>query len=642
MGRRLAAIMFTDLVGSTSLAQTDEKDALALLREQGALARPVLDAYHGRLVKSTGDGMLVEFANALDAIECAVEFQRRVHERSTRDGRIPLQVRIGIHVGDVESEGTDILGDAVNIAARIEPLAEAGGISLSGPVYDQVSNKAPYQFEKLGPKTLRGVVKPMEIYRVVLPWAASGGLRPREVSGPPRLAILPLANMSSDPENEYFADGVTEELISTASKVPELGVISRTSVMTFKKPGTPLREIGRQLEADWVLEGSVRKSGSRVRITVQLIHAGADRHLWTESYDRNLEDIFAVQSEIAQKVASELRIRLGDEDRERIRKPPTQDARAHLFYLRGMASTEQGTAEGYHAAIESFQAATREDPMYALAYLRLANCYGILSTWEDLPPREARPRQEAAVQRALEIDPSLAEAHLSLAELRAGPPRWELTASAQETARARELNPNLVGAHLIWGYLSFLSGKREEGLSSLEKALSLDPLSPRTIEQVATAYLYLGDPEGAAALFERSLGIDANRAFARNNLGVCRAFQGRSDEAIAEIRKSIEMDRGYSAAQRADLVYVLVRAGRVEEARDALEELLEHYRTRAAGSYAIASAYASLGQPDQAFEWLETAYREQVATLRLLPLDYPFVGLRDDPRFRAMLARIGH
>lgn len=639
MARRLAAIMFTDVVGSTQLAQRNEPAALELLRQQAELAQPVLAAHHGRLVKSTGDGMLVEFQNALEAVQCAVELQRRIHERGLRNEKPELQMRIGIHVGDVEETGTDILGDTVNVAARMEPLATPGGICFSSVVYAHIRNKTPYAFDRLGPRALKGVLEPVEIYRVALPWE-----RPAALSGDPgprRLAVLPLANLSSDPENEYFADGMTEELISTISKVPRLDVISRTSVMRFKGTGTSMEEIARQLNAGWILEGSVRKAGQRVRTTVQLIEATADRHLWSERYDRGLEDVFEVQSEIAQRVADELRILLTEDTREEMRKVPTQDTEAHLFYLKGRALEAQSSVEGCAAAIREYERAVAQDPRYAMAHVGLANCYFWLGYWEGVPAEESARKVEAAARRAIEIDPGLAEAHLAMAEAvmsRPGAPPAEVRS---EIMRAIQLNPSLPAAHLHLAMLTRAAGgDPEEARASAERALELDPLSTTVMEVAATCFLYVGKIERAARLFEETLRLDPTLALARTNLGICHVLRGRFDEGIAEIRKSIQMDRGFSATARADLVLALVRAGRADEATEVINELLEHRKTHRTGAVALGLAYARLGDLDRAFEWLETAREEHSTYLAELPGELDLENLRKDPRYPRFLERL--
>jgi len=290
--------MFTDMAGYTALGQRNESLSLAMVEEQRRLIRPLLDKHRGREVKTMGDAFLVEFHSALDAVRCAYDIQRVTRELNfslPEDRRLGL--RIGVHLGDVIGSTNDVQGDAVNVASRIEPLAEDGGVALSRQVYDHIQNKFELPLTSLGLKPLKNVSAPLEVYKVVMPWekerASSPELNAR------RIAVMPFANMSPNPGDEYFADGMTEELISTMSKIQQFEVISRTSVMQFKKNPKPMKEVARELDAGTVIEGSVRKSGSRLRVTVQMIDAARDRHTWAESYDRDLKDVFSIQSEIS-------------------------------------------------------------------------------------------------------------------------------------------------------------------------------------------------------------------------------------------------------------------------------------------------------------------------------------------------------
>jgi adenylate cyclase len=635
MTRRLAAIMFTDMVGSTQLAQRDERAALQLLRDQESLARPILEAHRGRLVKSTGDGFLVEFGNALDAVECAVEFQRSAFERSTED-RQPLRVRIGIHVGDVESEGTDILGDAVNIAARIEPIAEEGGICLSGPVYDQVSNKVPYTIEKLGPKNLKGVARPIDVYRVLLPWGGAPSVAPPGNGGTRRLAVLPLANMSSDPENEYFADGMTEELISTISRVPNLSVISRTSVMPFKKPGTSLKEIGRQLDAGWLLEGSVRKAGTRVRITVQLIQSSSDHHLWAQSYDRGIEDVFAIQSEIAEKVAAELEIRLATAPLSAPAVRETRDMAAYLAFLQGQALVWKLDEEPLRQSLRFFERAIEQDPSFSRAYAGAARAYKQLGDEGFMAWSEAIKSGRAAAQRALSIDPDVAEAHVMLAEFAfmadEGISRVEAGAK-----RALELNPNLGEAHDLLGQAAAYRGDLDGYVRHIEAAYHLDPLSPLTIRYLGQAYFLAGRADDALAHWKRTLHLDplssyrgmADYYLAKGDLdGAETAVQKM--EQLAPDSEWTQLNRGYLAALRGDRATAL----------ETIKKLDSSHGPGWARSQSAGFVYYALGDFDRFFEYMYTAARDHTLTLNRVLYSPLFVEARKDPRFHQLLAML--
>ncbi len=636
MSRRLAAIMFTDLVGSTQLAHRDEKAALQLLHDQENLTRPMLGAHRGRLVKSTGDGMLVEFGNVLDAVEFAVDFQRRAFERSANDQRPPLRVRIGIHVGDVESEGDDILGDAVNIAARIEPIAEAGGICLSGPAYDQISNKIPYTIEKLGPKSLKGVARPIDVYRVLLPWAAAPQVTVSENGSNRRLAVLPLANMSSDPENEYFADGMTEELISTISRVPTLSVISRTSVMPFKKPGTPLKDIGRQLDAGWLLEGSVRKAGNRVRITVQLIQSSSDHHLWAQSYDRGIEDVFAIQSEIAEKVAAELQIRLAPTSLSLAPHRETQDTAAYLLFLQGQALVYRREEEPLRQALGFFEQTIAKDPTFARAHAAAARAYQQLGNEGFIAWSEAIKSGRAAAQRALSISPDLAEAHVMLAEI-AFMADEGVSAVEAEAQRALALNPNLGEALDLLGQAAATRGDLDAYVRHIEAAYRLDPLSPFTIGFLGNAYMFAGKAEEAMEHWKRTLHLDPLSAY--RGMADYYLAKGDLDAAEAVVRKMEQLspdgewthlNRGYLSALRGDSA----------TAHEMIKKLDATHGPGWARSQSAGLVYFALGDLDRFFEYMFTAVRDHTIQLTRLLYSPLLAEARNDPRFRQLLAML--
>ncbi|MFH1609577.1 MAG: adenylate/guanylate cyclase domain-containing protein, partial [Candidatus Bipolaricaulota bacterium] len=333
-GRRLAAIMFTDVAGFSALAQRDEKLALELLEEHRSLIRPLIAHCEGTEIKTMGDGFLIEFPGALQAVRCAIELQRALRSYSaTHPPERSLQVRIGIHLGDVEHREGDVFGDGVNIAARIQPLAEPGGICVSGQVFDQVENKLETRFACLGPQTLKHIARPVAVYRIVPPWEDPPPKgRPRQKSPSPShkrsIAVLPFANMSADPENEYFSDGIMDDILAQLTKIGSLKVISRTSVMRYKGTDKSLREIADELGVATVLEGTARRAGDRVRIVAQLIDAETDEHLWAETYDRDLTDIFAIQTEVATQIAQALEARGTQAEQERIEKRPTEKMEA--------------------------------------------------------------------------------------------------------------------------------------------------------------------------------------------------------------------------------------------------------------------------------------------------------------------------
>ncbi len=465
--------MLTDIAGYTAMTQADEQLALELLSEHALLLRDRFASHQGREVKGTGDGFLVEFPSALDAVRCAIDIQEALHERNaTVPEDRSLRLRIGIHLGDVVHRGDDVFGDGVNITSRVEPLAQPGGISISRQVYDQVWNKLQLPLVSLGEQELKNVKACIEVFRVVLPWEAATEEGVTACAAPEadrlRIAVLPLVNISPDPADAYFADGMTEELIYSLSKICCFRVIAQTSVIPYRGVKKPASVVGRELRVGTLLEGSVRKAGPRVRITLQLIDAQSEEHLWSEAYDRDLEDLLAVQSDVAQRVAEALQVRLAPREKERLDAQATGDLDAYMLYLKGRHFWNAHTPDGARKAIELFLAAIALDPDYALAYSGLADAHSLLS--------DRRKAMEAA-EKALALDPGLAEAHASLGLIREEFSR-DIAGAEEELQHAIALNPSYAMARHWYAMLLAVEGRSEEALAQLRKALELDPFSP--------------------------------------------------------------------------------------------------------------------------------------------------------------------
>jgi TolB-like protein/Tfp pilus assembly protein PilF len=640
--RRLAAIMFTDMVGYTALSQSDESQALKVLERHNRLLRPFFPRFNGREVKAIGDSFLVEFISALDATNCAIEIQRFLHDynMSSRD-EWKITLRIGVHLGDVEQSGADILGDAVNIASRLQPLAEPEGICVSDQVFGQVRNKISRPLVKMEPRELKNVRYQVDVYKVVMPWEKEGAETEAQLDSK-RIAVLPFVSMSPDPNDEYFADGMTEELISRVSSISELNVISRTSVMQYKGKSKPIGEIGRELKAGTILEGSVRKADSFVRVTAQLIDTTKDKHLWSQNYDRELKNVFAIQSDIAQSVAEALRIRLLEEDVQKIGRLPTKSMEAHDLYLKGRFYLHRGYSEpDLRAAKEYFEQAIKNDNTYALAYASLADVYNLFGLYDITPSVEAFSKAEELSRKAVSLDGSLPEGHLSLSNVLRF--RRDLDGALKEMELALQLGPNSAEAHVtasfLFGHIPRMTGRV---LEESRKALELDPLSSSTLQLVGSTYLYnVGRVDEALDLYQKAVALDSTNAFALGNLGMCYVRKGLYDKGIYEIKRAIEVSGQSNPYTLSDLAYALAKAGRTAEARETITKLIQYQETHGTGSTALASAYASVGEKEEALKWLEVAYTEQSGYLSQLAFEFGFEDLRSDPRFRAFLKRIG-
>ena len=633
--RRLAAIMFTDMVGYTASTQTDETRALELLHDQEEVIRPLVTAYNGREIKSTGDGFLVEFDSALKATQCAVDIQREIYERNAHAGAAPYQIRIGIHLGDVEPHGTDILGDAVNIAARIEPIAEPGGVCVSGAVYEQIWNKVSDRLEKLPPKTLKGVQAPMDVYRVVLPWSAPEPLP--ATLGSTGLAVLPFTNISSDPRDEYIADGLTEELITVLAHVRELRVIARTSVTPYKSTSKGVLQIGTELGVSSVLEGSVRKAGNRLRITVQLIDVATQGHVWAITYDRELDDVFAIQTEIAKRVAKHLRVNVGAAEEAHLEVRPPVRPDSYLAYLKGrtlLHGTSRGSLE---AAKKQFDLAIAQDPKNAAAHSGLADVLRVMGWLYPGTPRsewDVNGRRLAA--RAIELDPNLAEAHTSLALI-----QWddfEYPAAEKEFRLALSLSPNYSLAHHWYAVLLEDEARGDEALRELMLADAADPLWSYNLFNLARLLSWLGRLDEALP-WTQKLG-EVEPAGTQYHVALAQYYLARTDlkRCLEEFHRLEEME----AEPRWKSVFrswYLALSGEKEQTRALLrsEEELPEFPSTASD---IAMVYAELDDLDECFHWLEKAIRTHNVPLHPFRLYPRFAHVRSDPRFQGLLKKM--
>ena len=635
MPRRLAAIMFTDVVGFTASAQADEAGALSRLREQEGIVRPLFLPFGGREIKSTGDGFLVEFESALKATECAVEIQRRLQERNAREPGAPILLRIGIHVGDVEEGGGDIFGDAVNVASRVVPLSEPGGVCLSSHVYAHVHNKVPYPLEKLPAQALKGVREGFDVYRVVLPWSKAGGPHAAG-SSLPRIAVLPLANISPDRENEYFADGLTEELITVLSQIRGLRVISRTSVNQYKGTTKPVAQIGSELGADSVLEGSVRKAGDQLRIAVQLIDTKTDEHRWAQTYDRKLENVFAIQAEVAERTAGALKVELLRSERDAIQEEPTANLRAYELYLRAAQAARRSElsfdAKSDAEAVRLFEQSIREDPLFSSAHAGLANhLLGVMGVTR--PAKDVIPRAREAVAKALERNPNSSTAHTALGNL-AFQADLDWTRAEAEFQQGIALNPSSSDARFWYAYLLGVLQRFTESIRQYHAAIELDPLWPLPQFNLAADYSISGNMATAIATVQEMIRNLGDSIGGRILLAWFYAVEGRDTEAI----KLLEPKSDFSQFRfRVFRSAILGTIGKVEE----LQALVSEFEAGKTAEYLSpvdwAGLYAVLGNKEKALDLLEEDYRVGDRTFWNTYQDFRYDTIREDPRFLSLL-----
>ena len=634
--RRLAAIMFTDVAGYTTLGQRNESLSIALIDAQRDLIKPILARHNGREVKTAGDSFLVEFTNALDAVRCAYDIQRATRELniSLPDER-RLHLRIGLHLGDITKSRGDIYGDAVNVASRIESLAEDGGVCLTRQVYDQVQNKFELPLKSIGSKPLKNVREPVEIYKMEFPWEKS---RVPEQLNRRRIAVLPFANMSPDPNDSYFADGMTEEIISTLSGMSGFSVVARTSVMSYKGTTKKVKEIGSELEAGSILEGSFRKAGNKIRVTTQLIDIDSDKHVWVQSYDRDLDDVFAVQTDIAKQVSDALRIRILAKEIDRIEMKPTESTKAYSLYLRGRFFLNRRRIEDLIKAAECFGDAAREDPKFALAYTGLAESYEALAGW-DRDVRLNHEKAKAAVDRALELDPELAEAHAARAFVLYSD--FRLREAEDEITTAIRLKPSYATAHVWYSVLLNRKERWDEALEHIEKAVELDPLSQIICRSYAEYYESRRNYPKAAELFKKAMELDPNVSITHFALG--RVYHKM--KMFAEGRQEVEI--GFGLQQMASPPKIRNDAVRAywendaETVRRALAELEAHFGEVLVDAFLIAGLNFYLGNIDKGFRWLRESYKGKEPELLSIRIDEKLDNVRSDPRYRHLVKRLG-
>ncbi len=544
MERRLAAILAADMVGFSNQMQADEVGTLERLKRiDTELIAPEIAARNGRIFKRTGDGFLAEFASAIDALDCAVAVQRAISVRNLPlDPDDRIQFRIGINIGDVIFEDNDVFGDGVNIAARLEPLASPGGVVVSEALRTQIVNKTDVPLESLGRQNLKHIAEPIEVYRVVQDAGQKSVDSASEIdtdrqSGPV-LAILPLDNMSTDPEQDHLADGIAEDLITTLSQIGHISVASRNSAFTFKKRAATAQEIGRELGADFVVSGSVRKSGNRIRISAQLTDAQTGSHLWAARYDRDLEDIFAVQDEITLTIATALQVELTEGEQAKLRYTTTDNVAAWMAFIRGLSQFRSVNAESYRHARASFEEALTQDPNSAQIHAMLACVHAIEGRfyWTEDRQRTLHLAKQHA-DRALAIDAGNADAWGALGYWHMCERRLE--DSVASYARAVELAPDHADLYALYALALTFAERPGDAVREAQTAMRLNPLDPGWYSGV---------------------------------LGHAYRYAGRFDEALSILSDYNRQSPGFGLV---DIILTYKDMGDVERARDYVKPLLD-------------------------------------------------------------------
>jgi len=653
--RRLAAIWFSDIVGYTALMGRDEQAGLRVRERHRSLLRPLAARHHGKIVDENGDELVAVFPSGLDAVSCALAAQATLRDDPE------LSLRIGIHLGDVIFEGGRVYGDGVNVASRIRPLAEPGGVAVSEPVFDAVKNQAGIEGTPLGTHQFKNIARPLAVVAVSGSPVAPTRTAPRRFglrrvaiaaalliavaaalylarswrsSSPGEsasVAVLPFSDMSASRDQEYFADGMTEEIINALARLPDLRVVARTSAFAFKGKGADIRTIGEQLGVKNVVEGSVRRAGERLRVTAQLISVADGYHVWSETYERDVSDVFAIQEEVATKVAEALSVRIGGRS---LAQGQPGDPRAYELYLTGRQIFGLRTEASMRRAIEHFEQALALAPSYAPALSGLADALTLLTNYGfDTSPAVIERAREAA-QAAVRADPTLGEAHASLGRQQFAGGTWNWDEAERHLKRALELSPGYPAAHMWRAELLMSRGRAAEASAETQRALELDPFSPVVLWTAGRFAFYVGDLERAIELLRRAVDLSPQMARARWSLRDAYAVAGREDEA-AEILLAAEPPAAQAELRKA------YEAGGLNALFERHLRFEQERTGQPCGSPAGAGAslYAQLEDAEGVFRCLQLAAR--TGSMGAQGQQNPvFAAYRSDPRWAAYLEAI--
>jgi adenylate cyclase len=555
--RKLAAILSADVKGYSRLMEEDEKRTFYTLNAYREVIANLIQQHHGRVVDATGDNLMAEFASVVDAVQCAVKIQK---ELKTRNAGLPenrrMEFRVGINLGDVIEEEGRIYGDGVNIAGRLETLSEAGGICISGTAFDQVKNKLNLGYQYLGERTVKNILEPVRVYRVLMEPEAAGkvisGKMAFSLPEQPSVAVLPFTNMSGDPKEEYFSDGLTEQIITSLSKFQRLFVIARNSTFVYKGKPVKIQKVAEDLGVRYVLEGSVQKSGNRVRITAQLIDAITGRYIWSERYDRELKEIFTLQDEITIKITHAMRVELteGEQARNWI-KWGTDNLQALEKNFQGLDFMRRTTKQDNDTARQLFEEAVTLDPKFVLPYVNLGwiHFWDARFGWSESPAKSLQMAFELT-QKALTMEESIDLGHSLLASIYLVMRQHDKAIA--EAERAVALNPNGATAYLALGGIVGCAGKWEESVLYLEKAIRLDPFPDKFVFlTLGRAYFMIGQYDESIVIWKKALQRDSDYLPAHAFLAACYSSLGRDVEAAVEAKEVIRVDPKFNVESHA-------------------------------------------------------------------------------------------
>ncbi|MFH1941216.1 MAG: tetratricopeptide repeat protein [bacterium] len=659
--------MFTDIAGYTALMSKDEQKTLQLLQKNRDMQKSLVTKHNGEFLKEIGDGTLLCFQSALDAVRCAMEIQKFVKDDPN------LNFRIGIHLGDIIFKEGDVFGDGVNVASRIEALAKAGGICISEEVFRSVRNQPGVQAHCIGEKHLKNVDQPIKIYSLipldsplkrtgfkkqlkeihisiktagimvlllVVAFALYRFLSRDSNSMIASIAVLPLESLSSDSDQEYFVDGMTDAIIAELAQIGALRVISRTSVMQYKEDRKSLPEIAGELKVDALVEGTVSHVGDEVSISVKLIRANPEEHLWSSKYRRDLRDILNLQEEVARSIAREINVTVTQDERIRLTSAQPVDPEAYRLYLKGRFYWNMRSPAELQNSQIYFHRAIEKDSTFALAYAGISDYFIISGFYAWLSPKDAFPRAKAAVLKALEIDPTLAEAHSSLAYIKMLY-EWDWKGAETEFQKAIELNPNYAVAHQWYGEFLNAMRRHEEAIREVKRAQELDPFSAIVKTQLAGCYLSMRQIEQAIEIYNSVLDLEPDFQIAYFFRAYAYSLLGRHEEAISIALHLWEISDDSVPGMLIPLGYAYAMAGEDDKARKVLEKLIQFSKQAYVSPMGVAVIYGALGEIDAAYEWLEKAFESRDHWLVQIRSNPIFDVFHSDARMNDLLKKMG-
>lgn len=635
--RQLSVIMFTDIVGYTALMGNDEQKAFDILSRNRQLQKPIIEAHNGKWVKELGDGVMASFSAVSDAVNAAVKIQEDCEIASD------FQLRIGIHLGEVVLENDDLFGDGVNIAARIQAAAQPGSIYVSESVKQNLVNKKDISTRFILEAALKNVAEPVRLYEVLTKRSEKQEEQfpavPTLTRTGESIAVLPFVNMSNDPDQDFFSDGLTEELISSLAKLKNVRVISRTTSMQYKNTQKDIKTIGKEIGVHYVVEGSVRKQANNLRITAQFLDALSDEHIWSETYRGSIDDIFDIQEMVSTKIVEALRIHLTTDEEQILQKRYTENTEAFQHYLRGIYFWQKRNEESLNSASKQFQKALELDPLYALAWAGLADTYSLMGEYTNVSRRELYPKQMAAVHKALELDNQLGEAHISLATALMLN-EWDWKNSETEFKKGVALSPTYATGHHWYSQYLLFTGHFEKAYKEINLAVELDPVSQGILKDKGIHHYYSRQYDKAIEMGLLTLELDPSFVPAYRLLSLAYTGSGQYEAAIEQ---NDSWGRLTGNAGKADiaLAQIYAAAGRSEEALQIINSKTEADHIGSNDYRGVALVYATLNDADAAFEWLDKSYDMHEESLCSLKVDPKLDSLRGDERFDALVDKIG-